>query len=200
MGVKSALFLLILLTTAAILARQDEEPQRTGVIYGIVIARDGQPAADLHVAAEPQGVPIATKLPGTKTDSAGRYRFEKLQLGRYSVFAQDEEARYPGNRTSFYDSEAPAREINLTAEHPEAEFRVDLPPKAGFLQIHLTDRTTRTEFVPCGSNWNWPTMPTAGSARAAIQTTSCCCAGEGRSSPCDLRWIRCVGSENSSSF
>jgi hypothetical protein len=32
--------------------------------------------------------------------------------------------------------------VELTVDHPNAELRVDLPPKVGILTIHLTDRTT----------------------------------------------------------
>ena len=33
-------------------------------------------------------------------------------------------------------------EVEVTPAHPEAEFKVYLPPRAGFLQIHLTNRST----------------------------------------------------------
>ena len=35
-----------------------------------------------------------------------------------------------------------AAEVELAPEHPEAEFRVYLPPKAGVLQVRLTNRKT----------------------------------------------------------
>ena len=38
---------------------------------------------------------------------------------------------------------APAGAVEMRVDHPEAELRVDLPPKVGILTIHLTDRTTR---------------------------------------------------------
>lgn len=153
MGFKSSLLLLILFAVTALPA-QDEQPQPTGAIYGVVIGRDGQSAPGVRLTAYPQGVVIAGMLPATKTDSAGRYRFEKLQLGRYTVFAHDEDAGYPDASATFYATDTPSREVNVTAEHPEAEFRVDLPPKAGFLQIHLTElgsgaeiRTMRVKLV-----------------------------------------------------
>jgi hypothetical protein len=33
-------------------------------------------------------------------------------------------------------------EVELTPEHPEAELKVLLPPRAGFIQIHLTNQRT----------------------------------------------------------
>jgi hypothetical protein len=146
MGIKTVFFLLIVLTTSAAPAQQDEQPQRIGVIYGTLIGRDGHPVPALRVTAFPVGVGIAGKLPVVKTDSDGKYRFEKLKLGRYTVYAHDEEAGYPDYSSSFYLGDTRTPEVELTVEHPEAELRVELPPKAGFLQIHLTDRNTGTEI------------------------------------------------------
>ena len=88
------------------------------------------------------GVPLGAVLPHTRTNDAGEYRVENLPWwGRYAVYAEDEEAGY----ASF--STGPARdghpsEVELTPEHREPEFKLYLPPMAGFLQIHLTSRRT----------------------------------------------------------
>jgi hypothetical protein len=39
-------------------------------------------------------------------------------------------------------SPPPAAIVELTVEHPNAELRIDIPPKVGILTVHLTDRTT----------------------------------------------------------
>ena len=76
------------------------------------------------------------------TNQAGEYRFQHLPLGRkYSVFSMKAKMEYP----SF--SPPPAGIVDLTADRPEAELRVDLPPKVGILMIHLTDRKTG-EVIP----------------------------------------------------
>jgi hypothetical protein len=136
------LALFLILAIASAFARQNAQDERTGVIYGVVVGQDGQPAPNLRVTALPRGVILAMILPSTMTDSTGRYRFKKLQLGRYAVYAHDEEAGYPDMSMSFYSGNAPLPEVKLTADHPEAEFRVSLPPKAGFLQINPTNRKT----------------------------------------------------------
>jgi hypothetical protein len=46
-------------------------------------------------------------------------------------------------------SPPPPAIVELTIDHPNAELRVDLPPKVGILTIHLTDRTTGA-FIPRG--------------------------------------------------
>jgi hypothetical protein len=79
-------------------------------------------------------------LPWTKTNEDGAYRFERLPLGRYTVYAEDKAA---GTQISAPAWEARVlRQAELTAQHPEAEFDLQLPPPAGFLLFHLTNRST----------------------------------------------------------
>ena len=126
-----------------ILAAQNQATQSSyrGVIYGTVITREGRPAKGLTLNAQPLGVALAMALPWTKTNDAGEFRFEHLELGRYTVYAEDKEAGYsmfstgpsgPGNLP----------EVELTEGHPSAEFNVHLPPPAGFLIFHLANRST----------------------------------------------------------
>jgi len=91
--------------------------------------------------AWPLGVPLAAKLPHTRANDVGEYRFEQIPWwGKYSVHAQDDDASYSLFSTGEGRNEAP--EVELTPEHPEAEMKVYLPPKAGFLHIRLTNRRT----------------------------------------------------------
>jgi hypothetical protein len=81
-------------------------------------------------------------LPRTKTNDAGEYRFEKLPWwGRYTVYAEDEEAGYSSLTTGPAGDGQP-QEVEITPKHREAEFRVYLPPQAGFLKIELTSQKT----------------------------------------------------------
>jgi hypothetical protein len=80
-------------------------------------------------------------LPHVKTNNAGEYRFENLHWGRYTVYADDEDAGYSTLSTGPSGDGHPA-EVELAPEHPEAEFRLQLPPRAGFLRIHLTNKQT----------------------------------------------------------
>ena len=159
MPVKAALVLLIALLTAAAAAQQSEEPPRIGAIYGVVVGRDGQPAPNLRLTALPLELILSGILPTTKTDSEGKYRFEKLQLAKYTVYASDEDAGYPASYGTFHFGDTPLRAVKLTTEHPEAEFRVDLPPKAGFLQIHLTNRNTGAEIKNMRVKMVWAGYP-----------------------------------------
>jgi len=120
---------------------QGQSPNR-GAIYGTAIAQDGTPAKGLTLNAIPRGgAPMGMALPWTKTNEVGFYRFEHLALGRYTVFAADGKAGYSIFTTGYGGGGNPP-EVELTAEHPEAEFNVHLPPPAGFLLFHLTNQKT----------------------------------------------------------
>jgi hypothetical protein len=116
-----------------------------GVVYGVVIDQDGQPARSLGLEAKPLGmVALAAMLPHTMTNDQGKYRFGGLPWwGKYIVYAEDENAGYSDISTGPRGGSHP-REVEITPEHPEAEFNVSLPPKAGFLEIHPTNRRTGT--------------------------------------------------------
>lgn len=130
----------LLLATAA--AQQHDEPLPKGTIYGIVIGQDGRPAKKIGLTAFPLGVALGAVLPHTKTNDAGEYRFENIPWwGRYTVYAEDEEAGYSSSSTGQTGYSHPP-EVEITPEHPEAEFRLYLPPQAGFLKIELTNQKT----------------------------------------------------------
>lgn len=129
-----------LLLFTAVTPSQEQSPQK-GAIYGTVLAQDGLPAKGLTLNAEPLGVALGMALPWTRTNDVGAFRFEHLPFGRYTVYAEDKEQGYSSLSTG------PARpgrptEVTLTAERPEAEFNLRLPPRAGFLLFHLTNQRT----------------------------------------------------------
>jgi hypothetical protein len=143
--VKIALVFVGLLLLAAAPAQQKDEPHPNGVIYGIAIGQDGQPAKRIGLTAEPLGVGLAAVLPHTKTNNVGEYRFENVPWwGKYTVYADDEDAGYSRFSTGPDDSNPP--EVEITPEHPEGYSTVVIPPKAGFIQVHLTNRRTGADI------------------------------------------------------
>jgi hypothetical protein len=131
-----------LVCLSAVAALNQAQSPYKGAIHGTVFNQDGTPAKGLTLNAEPLGVMLAMPLPWTKTNDAGAYRFEHLQWGRYTVFAEDKEAGFSMFSTGAGGVAGHPPEVELTAEHPEAEFTVHLPPSAGFLLFHLTNRST----------------------------------------------------------
>lgn len=138
---KLPLLLVGLIYLSPLAAQQQNESPNNGVLYGAVVDQNGKPAKGLTLNALPLGVMLLMPLPWTRTNDAGAYRFEHLPLGRYTVYAEDKEAGYSVTSTGAGGAEPPP-EVRLTAEHPEAEFNIHLPPPAGFLLFHLTNRST----------------------------------------------------------
>jgi hypothetical protein len=130
---KLPLALVLLVFTAPTLGQQ-------GVIYGVAIGQDDQPAKGVGVTLH-RDVPGLQALPSwsrqVKTTPAGEYRFEHLEVGRYIVFVYDEDAGYIDFQTS---GASRAVKVDLTDGQPEARVRVYLPPRAGFLDIDLTNQ------------------------------------------------------------
>jgi len=166
--VKTTLAFVGFLLLATAIAQQHDEPHPKGVIYGIAINQEGQPAKRIGLTAEPLGVGLAAKLPHTSTNDAGEYRFEDVPWwGRYTVYADDENEGYSSFSTGPAGDSSPP-EVELTPEHPEAELKVLLPPRAGFIQIHLTNQRTGAGI----SGMRVALMPTE-SPTSPLLTMSC---------------------------
>jgi hypothetical protein len=128
---------------ATAVAQDRDQPRTGGLIYGIAVDQDGRPAKGIGLTACPLGVGLGAKLPRVTSNDKGEYRFEGLPWwGRYTVYGEDADAGYSVFSNGAAGNSHPS-EVEITREHPEAEFKVHLPPKAGFLQIHLTNRRTK---------------------------------------------------------
>jgi hypothetical protein len=135
--VKPTALLIFLLSLSSAAAQQTA----SGVIYGAVVGSDGSPARGMRLTASPLGAALATRLPETRSDQSGNYRFDKIPWwGEYTVYADDPDAGYSIFSTGPAGPGAPPEAI-ISPEHPEAKLDLRLPPKAGFLRVHLTDQT-----------------------------------------------------------
>ena len=122
-----------------VLVGSDGQP--VGTIRGILIGQDGQPAKGIGVTAVwlcPDGCLNPERQ--TLTDDSGRFGFEHVALGEYAVFPDDVEAGYGPKLLA--DGARYGEAAELTHEHKDAELRLTLPRKAGFLEVHLTDQST----------------------------------------------------------
>jgi hypothetical protein len=137
---RATLAVIVFLSLATASAQKREESLPNGVIYGVAIGQDGRPAKRVILAAWPTG-PLGTRLPHTRSNDLGEYRFENLPWwGKYTVLAEDDEAGYSIFSTGSARNEPSVAEI--TPAHREAEIKIYLPPKAGFLHINLTSSKT----------------------------------------------------------
>jgi hypothetical protein len=121
-----------------------QQKKGTGAIYGTVVSQNGQPGKQMSVYAE--RLDVGGQFPSTRSNDRGEFRFDNLPWGRYTVFAEDRDAGYSGDVID--DSSQPS--VEISREHPEAEFRVVLPSKAGWLRIHVTNRKTGTAITWMG--------------------------------------------------
>jgi hypothetical protein len=142
--VKTVFVVVGLFLLAVATARPQGESQADGVIYGIVLGQDGKPAKSVWLAAWPD-MPLGGRLPYTKSNDAGEYRFEHLPWwGKWSICAEDGDAGYSAFVTAGCRNDPPW--VEVSPQHREAQLKVYLPPKAGFLHIHLTNRKTGAEI------------------------------------------------------
>jgi hypothetical protein len=181
---KEAILFFGALLVASPPAQQSDKPAPKGVIYGTVVDQDERPAKRLFLVATCGKGPQPAMLPRTKTDQNGNDRFVSLPwLGRCTVYAGDEEAGYSIYSTAPADSGRPA-EVTLSPQHPEGELNFRLPPKAGFLQIHLTNRRTGAALskmaVKIRSQLNpdqplFREVPRRNTRFSCHPTRTCCC-------------------------
>jgi len=130
--------ILVLMTSCLLLGTALAQQRKgMGVIYGTVVSQTGQPGQRMNLYAEL--LDATGQFPTTQSNDHGEYRFENLPIGRYKVLAEDHDAGYSPEVLDDDDSRA---FVEISDRHPEAEFRVVLPPKAGFLEIKLTNRKT----------------------------------------------------------
>jgi len=144
--VKFGVIFVGLLLVVVTQAQQNDATQPKGIIYGVAIDQAGNPAKQLGLTARPLDAALGAALPHTRTNDAGDYRFEGVPWwGRYTVYADDEEAGYSSDSTVPLSESSPP-EAWISPEHPEAQLTIVIPPKAGFIHVHLTNRRTGAEI------------------------------------------------------
>ena len=121
-----------------------------GVIHGVLIDAHGQPVGDMELTLYPLGVDLAYILPVTKSDGAGRYKFETVCPGTYTVYPTNEAAGYPyinPHVSAHLSGNNQVPGVFLSTEHSDAEFDVDLPPKPAFLIVHAINGETKAAIA-----------------------------------------------------
>ena len=118
-----------------------QRPECKGVIHGTVFDA-GDPRMNVKVVAWPLGIGLAVILPQTETDQAGRYVFQNVCPGKYTVLV-DETYSSPGLNEFLYAS--PVSELTVTDTKAEAELILYVRPKPATMRIHVTNQRTKAE-------------------------------------------------------
>ena len=141
--------ILISLTTRTSAAQSAIQSTRcTGVLFGTVRNRSGQPAVGLTVAAWPLGVDLSAMLPEATTDKAGGYTFAHVCPGRYTVLPDDSRVGYPDIsplEAEFLCGHRP-QEVRLSASHLNAELSFRLSPPPATIVLHATSSLSGAEI------------------------------------------------------
>jgi len=137
----TALMFGCLLLAASAAGQQPDAARAHGSIHGVATGNDGQPAKRISLTAVPLGVALSTILPHTTTNDRGEYRFDLPWWGKYTVYAEDEDAGYSSYSTGQSGQSQPPT-VQITAGQPEAEMTVILPPRAAFLRVNLANQIT----------------------------------------------------------
>jgi len=139
--VKAAFILGCLLPAPTAVAQRANTAAVSGSVYGHAVGRDGQPAIGIGVTARPLDAVLGAILPHTTTDARGDFRLVVPWWDKYTVYADDEDAGYSSYTTGSFGQTVPLT-VEITPDHREAGVTLTLPPKAGFLRVKLTNRTT----------------------------------------------------------
>jgi hypothetical protein len=119
----------------------------TGSICGTALDEKGAPAAFVKVVAIYDGA-FSGIRPADQTDKFGHYCVANLAPGDYFMSAEDPEKGYPQMQSIFYGSPSAMPKASVAAKNPQGHADWQIPYKAGFLKVHLTDARTGKQIIP----------------------------------------------------
>ena len=124
-----------------------------GRITGRVLSRDGNPVANVKVAARVTGPGMRVLSdPWAMTDDDGRFAIYQLLLGTYQMYTEKKSDDYPNTMARFY-RESPLPTVSLTPDNLSAEINIQLGPEAGEITGIISDSTTGTPINADVSLW-----------------------------------------------
>jgi hypothetical protein len=132
-----------------------------GEIRGIVVDENGHPMSQVKVNARPlSGPEEASLVRYVETDSDGRFLIDRLDWGKYAVFAMKEESGYPNLGLSLYSNDV-FPTVTIGPQSAVAELRIQLGPKAGIVAGSVINAenggplNTRFEIVRAAFPGKW---------------------------------------------
>jgi hypothetical protein len=113
--------------------------QEKGMIAGTVVDETGAPVIQATVNADPLGARARASLVRyVETDSKGQFLIDRLEWGKYAVFAMKEESSYPNLGMSFYGNDV-FPTATITPSSPIAELHISLGPRAAIITGSVTN-------------------------------------------------------------
>jgi hypothetical protein len=115
--------------------------QEKGSIRGTVVDDRGSPLSKARVHANAlDGRPRGALIRYVETDENGRFIIDRLEWGKYAIFAMKEESEYPDLGASLYSNDI-FPTVTIVPQTPLADLRIQLGPKAGILTGSVVDAT-----------------------------------------------------------
>ena len=138
------------ITKAAVLAvlsfavANAQVPANWATVTGQVLDFDNRPVVGARIVVLPLDSAVSGGMPGTTTDSEGRYRLASPPFpGRTRLCAVKESAGYPNTQYLLFTSANGNRvEVNLTAAPHLEGFDIHLGPPDGILEATVVDSET----------------------------------------------------------
>jgi hypothetical protein len=160
----------VYLLLATFLAYGQSSMEPTGSICGTTLDENGAPAAFVRVVAIYVGA-HSGMYPMGKTDKSGHYCVANVAPGDYVMSADDPEKGYPQIWSIFYDAPSPKPKVSITAQNLQGHADWQIPYKAGFLKVHLTDARTGKQIIPMFFKLVLRSRPDVGFMRGSCAST-----------------------------
>lgn len=137
-----------LLSVALALVGSAAIAQPKGAISGTVVDQTGAPISRAMVRIDPaDGRPRVDLVRYVDTNREGEFLMDRLDWGKYRVFAMKESAGFPNMVWSFYSNNVFPR-VSISPKVPLAQIRLRLGAKAAILTGVVADATTGKPLNP----------------------------------------------------
>ena len=118
------------------------------VLHGHVYTTTGQPVAGAAVDILPLDISVGTSLPGATTDIWGYHTMQIPPIGHVRVSAHRESEGFPDTRFAIFTSkEQKTLVVDLSADKPDVEANLRLPPPSCVVDGSVIDKFTKKPIM-----------------------------------------------------
>lgn len=120
-----------------------QTPLSSSLVQGKVLNDAGQPVAGATVYADSINFE-GGRMPSTRTDAQGRFRFNNLKNGLYRIYAEKEEDGYASPVSAFHSGDAGGISlVNVYEQQATADTTIFLRPKSARITGQIVNLLTR---------------------------------------------------------